>query len=85
MKKQLKEKASFYLQTVSYTHLMAMKKRFLGLAMAAMVAMPASSAYAWTASGDTLTGNNTDTMTQTVTVTGDIKSSQGTCLLYTSR
>lgn len=57
---------------------MAMKKRFLGLAMAAMVAMPASSAYAWTASGDTLTGNNTDTMTQTVTVTGDIKSNQGT-------
>lgn len=57
---------------------MAMKKRFLGLAMAAMVAMPASSAYAWTASGDTLTGNNTDTMNQTVTVTGDIKSSQGT-------
>ena len=57
---------------------MAMKKRFLGLAMAAMVAMPASSAYAWTASGDTLTGNNTDTMTQNVTVTGDIKSSQGT-------
>ena len=55
-----------------------MKKRFLGLAMAAMVAMPASSAYAWTASGDTLTGNNTDTMNQTVTVTGDIKSSQGT-------
>ena len=59
---------------------MAMKKRFLGLAMAAMVAMPASSAYAWTASadGDTLTGNNTETMTQNVTVTGDIKSSQGT-------
>ena len=57
---------------------MAMKKRFLGLAMAAMVAMPASSAYAWTASGDTLTGNNTDTMNQTVNVTGDIKSSQGT-------
>lgn len=57
---------------------MAMKKRFLGLAMAAMVAMPASSAYAWTANGDTLTGNNTDIMTQNVTVTGDIKSSQGT-------
>lgn len=59
---------------------MAMKKKFLGLAMAAMVAMPASSAYAWTASadGDTLTGNNTETMTQNVTVTGDIKSSQGT-------
>ena len=57
---------------------MAMKKKFLGLAMAAMVAMPASSAYAWTASGDTLTGNNTDIMNQTVTVTGDIKSNQGT-------
>ena len=57
---------------------MAMKKKFLGLAMAAMVALPASSAYAWTASGDTLTGNNTDIMNQTVTVTGDIKSSQGT-------
>ena len=57
---------------------MAMKKKFLGLAMAAMVALPASSAYAWTASGDTLTGNNTETMTQNVTVTGDIKSSQGT-------
>lgn len=57
---------------------MAMKKKFLGLAMAAMVAMPASSAYAWTANGDTLTGNNTDIMTQNVTVTGDIKSSQGT-------
>ena len=52
---------------------MAMKKKFLGLAMAAMVAMPASSAYAWTASAD-----NTETMTQNVTVTGDIKSSQGT-------
>ena len=57
---------------------MAMKMRFLGLAMAAMVAMPASSAYAWTANEDTLTGNNTETMTQNVTVTGDIKSSQGT-------
>lgn len=57
---------------------MAMKKRFLGLAMAAMVAMPASSAYAWTASGETLTGNDTETMTQNVTVTGEVKSSQGT-------
>lgn len=57
---------------------MAMKKRFLGLAMAAMVAMPASSAYAWTASGETLTGNDTDIMTQNVTVTGEVKSSQGT-------
>lgn len=57
---------------------MAMKKKFLGLAMAAMVAMPASSAYAWTASGNTLTGNDTETMTQDVTVTGEVKSSQGT-------
>ena len=57
---------------------MAMKKKFLGLAMAAMVALPASSAYAWNANGDTLTGKDTETMTQNVTVTGDIKSSQGT-------
>lgn len=57
---------------------MAMKKRFLGLAMAAMVAMPATSVYAFNASGDTLTGNETETMTQNVTVTGAVKSNQGT-------
>lgn len=57
---------------------MAMKKRFLGLAMAAMVAMPATSVYAFNANGDTLTGNETETMTQNVTVTGEVKSSQGT-------
>ena len=57
---------------------MAMKKRFLGLAMAAMVAMPATSIYAFNANGDTLTGNDTETMTQNVTVTGEVKSNQGT-------
>lgn len=57
---------------------MAMKKKFLGLAMAAMVAMPATSVYAFNANGDTLTGNETETMTQNVTVTGEVKSSQGT-------
>ena len=43
---------------------MAMKKKFLGLAMAAMVALPASSAYA--ANNNTLTGNLNDTLTQEV-------------------
>lgn len=57
---------------------MAMKKKFLGLAMAAMVAMPATSVYAFNANGETLTGNETETMTQNVTVTGEVKSSQGT-------
>lgn len=57
---------------------MAMKKKFLGLAMAAMVAMPATSVYAWTANGEILTGNNTDIMNQEVTVTGEVKSSEGT-------
>ena len=57
---------------------MAMKKKFLGLAMAAMVAMPATSIYAFNANGDTLTGNDTETMTQNVTVTGEVKSNQGT-------
>ncbi len=57
---------------------MAMKKKFLGLAMAAMVAMPATSVYAFNANGDTLTGNDTETMTQNVTVTGEVKSNQGT-------
>lgn len=57
---------------------MAMKKKFLGLAMAAMVALPATSVYAFNANGETLTGNDTETMTQDVTVTGEVKSSQGT-------
>lgn len=57
---------------------MAMKKRFLGLAMAAMVALPATSVYAWDKNGDTLSGNESDIMTQDVTVTGEVKSSDGT-------
>ena len=57
---------------------MAMKKKFLGLALATMVAMPATSVHAFNANGDTLTGNETETMTQNVTVTGEVKSNQGT-------
>ncbi len=57
---------------------MAMKKKFLGLAMAAMVALPATSVYAWDKNGDILSGNESDIMTQDVTVTGEVKSSDGT-------
>lgn len=57
---------------------MAMKKKFLGLAMAAMVALPATSVYAWDKNGDILSGNDSDIMTQDVTVTGEVKSNQGT-------
>ena len=57
---------------------MEMKKKFLGLALATMVAMPATGVYAFNANGDTLTGNDTETMTQNVTVTGEVKSNQGT-------
>ena len=46
---------------------MAMKKKFLGLAMAAAIALPASSAYA---ANNTLTGNSNDKLKQSVTVTG---------------
>ena len=53
---------------------MAMKKRFLGLAMAAAVALPATSAYANTT---TITGNATETLTQDVTVSGTVRKSNG--------
>ena len=53
---------------------MAMKKKFLGLAMAAMVALPASSAYA---ANNTLTGTVNDTLTQDVKVSGSVKNNQG--------
>ena len=33
---------------------------------------------AFNANGETLTGNDTETMTQNVTVTGEVKSNQGT-------
>lgn len=52
---------------------MAMKKKFLGLAMAAMVALPASSAYA---APNVIMGEN-DTQTHSVTVSGAVKSSTG--------
>ena len=53
---------------------MAMKKKFLGLAMAAAIALPASSAYA---ANNTLTGNLNDTLTQDVKVSGSVKNNQG--------
>lgn len=52
---------------------MAMKKKFLGLAMAAMVALPASSAYA---APNVMMGEN-ETQTHSVTVSGAVKSSTG--------
>lgn len=54
---------------------MAMKKKFLGLALAAAVALPATSAYANTT---TITGNATETLTQDVTVSGTVRKSDGT-------
>ena len=52
---------------------MAMKKKFLGLAMAAMVALPASSAYA---APNVIMGEN-DTQTHSVTVSGAVRKSDG--------
>ncbi len=54
---------------------MTMKKRFLGLALAAMVAVPATTAYA--ATDKTITGNDTDTLTHDVTVSGTVRKSDG--------
>ncbi len=53
---------------------MTMKKRFLGLALAAMVAAPATSAYA---AQQTVVGNDTDTITHNVTVSGSVRKSDG--------
>lgn len=52
---------------------MTMKKRFLGLALAAMVAVPATTAYA-----DTISGPDTTPLTQNVKVSGTVKKSDGT-------
>lgn len=52
---------------------MTMKKRVLGLALAAMVAVPATSAYA-----NTITGPDTSPLTQNVKVSGSVKKSDGT-------
>ena len=51
---------------------MAMKKKFLGLAMAAAVALPATGVYA-----DTIGGNQNDTFTHSVTVTGTVSNKEG--------
>lgn len=52
---------------------MAMKKKFLGLALATMVALPATSAYA---APNVIMGEN-ETQTHSVTVSGAVKSSTG--------
>ena len=51
---------------------MAMKKKFLGLALAAAVALPATGVYA-----DTIGGNQNDTFTHNVTVTGTVANKKG--------
>ena len=51
---------------------MAMKKKFLGLALAAAVALPATGVYA-----DTIGGNQNDTFTHNVTVTGTVANNKG--------
>ena len=56
---------------------MAMKKKLLGLALAAAVALPATSVYA-AGENNIINGVDTQTYTQNVTVTGEVKSNQGT-------
>ena len=58
---------------------MAMKKKFLGLALATMVAMPATGVYAASNTGNTqtITGTDTSTLTHTVPVTGSVTKSNG--------
>ena len=51
---------------------MAMKKKFLGLALAAAVALPATGVYA-----DTIGGNQNGTFTHSVTVTGTVSNKEG--------
>nr|WP_317331064.1 hypothetical protein [uncultured Romboutsia sp.] len=55
---------------------MAMKKKFLGLAMAAMIALPASSVYA--NSYTTIQGDDTKVYNQNVAVTGSVSRANGT-------
>ena len=59
---------------------MAMKKKFLGLALATMVAMPATGVYAAGNTGNTqtITGNETSTLNHTIPVTGSVTKSDGT-------
>lgn len=55
---------------------MAMKKKFLGLALATMVAMPATGVYA-AGNTQTITGNETSTLNHTIPVTGSVTKSNG--------
>ncbi len=55
---------------------MAMKKKFLGLALATMVAMPATGVYA-AGNTQTITGKDTSTLTHTIPVTGSVTKSNG--------
>ena len=55
---------------------MAMKKKFLGLAMAAMVALPATSVYA-AGENHIINGVDTQTYTQNVKVSGSVSNKQG--------
>lgn len=59
---------------------MAMKKKFLGLALATMVAMPATGVYAAGNTGNTqtITGKDTSTLNHTIPVTGSVTKSDGT-------
>ena len=56
---------------------MAMKKKFLGLALATMVAMPATGVYA-AGNTQTITGKETSTLTHTIPVTGSVTKADGT-------
>lgn len=56
---------------------MAMKKKFLGLALATAVALPASSVYANT-NTQTLTGTQNKVFNQNVTVSGSVLNKEGT-------
>lgn len=53
---------------------MAMKKKFLALAMAAAIALPASSAYA---ANQVITGDNSKELDASVTVTGNVTNKNG--------
>ena len=53
---------------------MTMKKRFLGLALAAMVAVPATTAYA---NSTTIQGDSTQTLDHNVTVSGTVNTKTG--------
>ena len=59
---------------------MAMKKKFLGLAMAAMVALPATSVYANTTKEGygTVEFDDKRTHSHSVKVTGEVKTADGT-------